>query len=273
MEGQDGQGQDGHIVWAPLGWPPGMHGFWSSSTDCSQKDRILPRPYVLDPSGWSYDLVPEPYATMPTITSHHAARLRTIFDKPLQGIWGANMGFDFAQDTAESGVPWPPVMEVDAGSAADVYPCRQGSARDFNGAVVDLNLYSGLTFWAMAWPGGRQSIRVQVNDWQTDPRGGYCSSSRSTDQGNCYNSFGKSFMLTDTFTQYTLAFSELRQDPSWGNPRGAKLTLDRGQIYSLNFLVALPGCTAEDSNANCAGASPPVAFDVWIDDLYFVNSP
>jgi hypothetical protein len=269
----DMEGEGGRIGWSPTeGWPSGQQaGFWSSSTDCTEKDRILPVPYFVDPFGWRYESVPRPYPTMPGVTSTSAVRLRTQSGKSLEAVWGANVGFDFAESSDLDGAaPWPPATSVDAGVSSIGEPCTNGSSRDFNGVPVDLSKYSGLTFWAMAWPGGRQSIRVQINDRHTDPRENYCSPSRSTDEHSCYDSFGKSFMLTDTFTQYSLDFSELRQD-GWGYRAGLE-PLDRGNVYSLNFLVPLPGCT-EDTKANCAGEPVPVAFDVWIDDLYFVNRP
>lgn len=260
----------GRIAWSPPGgWEPGLRaGFWTSSTDCSQGERILPEPYFVNPFGWSYDPVPEAHPTMPGVTSTHAAHLRTKFDQPLQNVWGANIGFDFAEEIdADGGASWPPAAGIDAGAPATGPSCRKGSSRDFNGATVDLSAYSGITFWAMASPYGRQAIRVQFNDVTTDPRGDLCAAPGSTVEEDCYNAFGQGFMLTDTFTQYRVDFSEAWQDPGWGYRSGA---LRIGDVYSLNFQVPLPGCTT-DNRANCAGAAPPVSFDVWIDDIYFVN--
>ena len=266
----DMEGQSGSIRWSPLGgWPSGQEpGFWASSTDCTEADRILPPPYFDVPSGWSYDLVPTPYQTMAGITSVQAAHLRTKFGQVLENVWGANMGFDFAEQTdADGGAAWPPATGVDAGTSADGKPCRQGSSRDFSGVEVDLSAYSGFTFWAMAEPDGRQSLRVQINDWYTDPRGGQCNEAN----GDCYNGYKKDLMLTSTFTQYRVDFSALQQDPSWGNGANG-VPLDLTRVYSVNFEVALPGCVT-DPKAVCAGGPAPVSFDVWIDDLYFVNRP
>jgi hypothetical protein len=265
----DMEGEGGRIGWPPPGGQ--LPGFWTSSTNCSQADRILPEPYFLPFSRWFYDAVPVPYATMPGVTSTHAARLRTKFNQPLQDVWGANMGFDFAEKTdADGGTLSAPATGLDAGSTVDGGACRPGSSRDFNGDLVDLGDYSGFTFWAMASPTGRQSIRVQVNDLHTDPRGGYCNTGPKGDD-DCYNGFGKALMLTDTWAQYRVDFSELEQDPNWTDSPNA-IGLDLGHVYSMNFLVALPGC-ALDTKANCAGGPAPVSFDVWIDDLYFVNRP
>jgi hypothetical protein len=276
----DMEGQGGRIAWSPRdGWPSGLQaGYWTSSTDCSDRDDILPAPYFVDPSGWSYDRLPKAHATMSGAISTNAVHLRTKMGKPLQGIWGANVGFDFAEaidvevgGAADGAVSGATASSGDAGGVSDGVLCTNGSSRDFNGVPVDLRAFSGLTFWAMAQSTGRQSIRVQINDPHTDPRANLCSSSRDTDKDNCYNSFGKAFMLTDTLTQYWLDFSELRQ-PNWGYRFGLD-PIDLQHVYSLNFLVALPGCADEKSEANCAGEPAPVSFDIWIDDLYFVNRP
>jgi hypothetical protein len=268
----DMEGAGGRIAWAPRGgWQPGQQpGFWTSSTDCTQAERIFPEPYFINPSGWSYVSV-DPHPTMPGPPSQHAAHLGTKHGQPLQGVWGANIGFDFTESpNADGGAPWYPVAGIDAGSSGDGQACRQGSSRDFPGVPVDLRTYSGITFWAKASAYGRQGIRVQLNDVHTDPRGQECNRAGLTDERDCYNGFGKGFMLTSEFTQYRLDFAEAKQTPGWApSPNGV---LDVGRVYSLNFEVPLPGCTT-DPNATCAGAPPLVSFDIWIDDIYFVNAP
>jgi len=271
MEGQGGR--VGRIAWAPPeGWA--SPGFWTSTTDCTQADRILPEPYFQPYGGWSYDRVPSPYQTMPGIPlSTHAAHLRTKFDKPLRDVWGANMGFDFAEmPSDDGGVTSPSGESLDGGASVDGKGCRQGSSRDFNGLLVDLSAYSGFTFWAMASPIGRQSIRVQINNKHTDPRGGECTYGAPGNEQDCYNGYGKALLLTSTFTQYWVAFSEMQQDPGWGY-RELPVPIEPGEgAFSMNFEVPLPGCVT-DEIANCAGGPASVSFDVWIDDLYFVNKP
>ena len=239
------------IKWSAPGKTPG---FWSTSTDCSQLDRILPEPFSVNPRGWSYSPVPT-HETRPGVTSTHAARLMTNPNKPpLVGIWGANMGFDFAEQTLMDGSsPWPPPACVDAGTLDEPFK-----------ASVDLTDYSGLTFWAMAEASGRQAIRVQVNDVSTDPRGGHCA--LGDPDNNCYNGFGIDLMLTNTFTQYSIYFSQLQQQPEWGH----RSKLELREIYGLNFQVNAPSC-ATDPNASCAGDPAPVSFVIWIDDVYYIN--
>ncbi len=257
----DMESQTGRIDWT---FPGTLPGIWSSSTDCTQEDRIVPEPYFFnnDRTQWTDYVRVSDYETMPHVVSHYALFLGTNPNtQPLAGLWGANIGFDFA-DMPDTG--------IDAGSAVDGSACRQGSARDFSGVAVDLGAYCGLAFWAKAAASGRQAIRVQINDRQTDPRGGQCNSGDpSADAGNCYNGFGKDIMLTDAFTQYRVDFSDLHQAPSWGY-RSVSGALDRANVYELNFEVELPSC-ATDPYANCAGDPAQVSFYIWIDDLYFVN--
>ncbi len=286
----DMEGSGGRIEWQPSkGWPAGQRpGFWSSSTSCAQASRILPEPFSVDPDGWAYATVPL-HETMPGVTSTHAAELRTKPGEPLVGVWlakekdwGANMGFDFADLTdGDAGPSQAPTVDAgadfsgeDAGgsateadSAVDGAACGQGAAPDPDGVTANLEGYCGITFWAKAAADGRQAIRVQFNDVNTDPRGNQCNPSDPTDVAYCYDGFGKALMLTDTFTQYWVDFSELQQEPSWGYHSGS-FTL--AKVYGLNFQVDLPSCL-NDPTANCVGIPAPVAFDIWIDDLYFVN--
>lgn len=280
----DMEGSGGRIEWQPPSG--GQPGFWSSSTSCAQVSRILPEPFSA--TAWTYETVPM-YETMPGVTSTHAAELRTKPGEPLVGVWsadplaavdwGANMGFDFAHRTdGDAGASQSPSWDADAelsgvdagGSGTDVDPAPDGAAcvqaaPDPDGVTARLDRYCGITFWAKAAADGRQAIRVQFNDVNTDLRGGQCSP--SDPKTKCYNGFGKALMLTDTFTQYQVDFSELRQEPSWGNhPSG----FNTASVYGMNFQVDLPSCLS-DSTANCVGNPAPVAFDIWIDDLYFVN--
>jgi|SRR5450631_1164877 len=262
----DMEGTSGLIEWTS---PPGMTpGFWWSATDCTESDRISPLPFFVNPYGWSYAALPIPHETFPGIASTHAARLRTI--SPLTGVWGANMGIDFAELPALAGGPiWPPPMGVDAAAPADGQPCIQGTSRDFNGGPVDLSSYSGITFWGMATMTGARTVRVQLNDRNTDPRGGICNPADPSNESNCYNGFRVEVAMTDSLTQYTVDLSSLQQDPSWGY-RPDPDVLDLQHVYAMSFEVDLPNCSVS-SNAKCAGGSPSVAFDFWIDDLYFVN--
>jgi hypothetical protein len=269
----DMEGTDGRIKWLPsTGWPSDrVPGRWSSATDCAQAKNIVPEPPPADSPGtssWDYDSLPS-YPTMPGVTSTRAAHLRTRLGQPLSGVWGANIGFDFAELLGlDAGSPGQ-AGDQDAGTSPDGAGCRQGSSRDFSGAEVDLRGYSGVSFWAKAASTGRQVIRVQFNDAQTDPRGNICASPGGSET-DCYNGFGKNIMLTDEPTQYWIDFSELRQG-IWQEHQ-ATLSPAWDRVYSMNFEVPLPGCNT-DTKASCAGPKAEVSFDLWIDDLYFYVNP
>jgi hypothetical protein len=256
----DMEGTGSLIEWVP---PPGATaGAWFTATDCAQHDRIDP-PFA--PGGsetWSYAVLPTPQQTMPGIVSTHATRLRTT--APLVGIWGANVGVLFASPEVDGGAG-----PVDAG-----FPTNDAGAcitppNDYPNPPVDLTGYQGVTFWARAESPGGRAMRVQFNDVNTDPRGGMCQETdTSSSDDYCYNSFGVLIELTDTFRQYTLDFSKFTQKGGWGyHPPGG---IDWSRVFELNFQMDLPSCTASAS-AMCPGGAPELSFDIWIDDLYFVN--
>jgi hypothetical protein len=133
---------------------------------------------------------------------------------------------------------------------------------------VDLSSYSGITFWAMGDPAGARTIQVMFTDAHTDPRGGICNYVDSNSPDYCYNGFATTIALTDTFARYTVDFASLKQNPSWGY-RPDPDVFDVQHVYELIFQIDAPICY---QNEMCVGgAPPPVTFDFWIDDLYFVN--
>lgn len=257
------------IEWPP---PPGMvHGIWTAITDCTEANDISPLPYFIDPNGWSFARLSPTQETFPNVVSTQAAHLSTPA-APLFDIWGASMGFDMAElPNADGGEVWPP-SGLDAG-APPGSPCRQGQAADFDGGTVDLTGYSGITFWAMADPKkGATNLVVVFFDRSNDPRGGICNATNPTDTSQCYNGFTVTIPLDATFTRYTVDFSSLQQDPSWGY-RPSPDVIDLNHVYGLHFEI--PAWTCQ-SNEMCAGGMSqapfvPVTFDLWVDDIYFVN--
>jgi hypothetical protein len=247
------------IEWTASGL---ARGSWWTSTDCTAAHDIAPVATAVDPGGWAFAALPAPHPTMPGVTSARAARLRTT--APLMGIWGANMGFNAAErpgaDASAISATAP-----DGGTLIDPEGCPV--TVDWNAVEADLGAYSGITFWAMADPAGTQTIRVAVDDVNTDPRGGVCDATTPGSSADCYNSFAASLNLTDTFTQYTIDFASLQQDPSWGYHPSPDV-VDTRNVFQLSFRVDLPPCT---TYGMCAGGSPSVTFDFWIDDLYLIN--
>lgn len=265
----DMEGAGRLIEWTP---PPGAApGFWWSTTDCTEVDRISPVPSWADSGGWSYAALPAPYETFAGIVSSRAARLRTT--SPLVGIWGATLGLTFAGlPSADGGTFSSPEMvdAGDAGASTNGQPCIQPAGESFNGVPIDLSAYSGITFWGMADPAGEKTIVVKFVDRNTDPRGGVCNAGDPSNDGSCYNGFSVGVALTATFKQYTIDFSDLTQNPSWGyHPESG--VLDLQHVFDLNFEVDLPSCSSNGVSMCAGGNMPAVSFDFWIDDLYFVN--
>ncbi len=83
-------------------------------------------------------------------------------------------------------------------------------------------------------------LRLKVGDVGTVPEAGICK--------NCYNDFGRDVLLTEEWARIETPFSEMRQEPYWGEPRPG---LDTARIYQLQWQVKEPGAE----------------FDIWIDDV------
>jgi hypothetical protein len=216
--------------------PAGASARWLTSTDHAQYSSLFPAPCT----PWSYAPVPIPYETFPGITSTHAARLRTV--QPLgNGAFGATLGLPFGVQ----------------GDVADPRNCTPPDAGFRPLTPADLSAYKGITFWAKATQTpGTSTVYVQLEDNVTSPSGGVCVDSDGG-TSKCFDGFGVTLNLTDTFTQYTIDFSALAQ-AGWGLPSVSGAP-DLKQVYLLIFDVDMP-----------SGASS-LTFDLWIDDLYFVN--
>jgi hypothetical protein len=249
----DMEGPSGLVEWIP---PLGNPGAWSSYTD-TQCDRILPVP-VYAGGTWSYEPVPVPYQTFPGITSATAARLRTT--SPLINQFGAGIGFDFADLT-----PYDAIAAKVTPACIAFYLYK----RDTPAVTVDLTAYKGISFWGMASPGaGTARVYLAIRDNQTDPRGGFCVPNLTSNLA-CDSVSRFPIDLTSTFTQYTVDFSQLTRGLGWGY-HATPDVLDLEKVYALEFGVENPGGVCPSTSV-CAGPPPSLTFDIWIDDLYFVN--
>lgn len=108
----------------------------------------------------------------------------------------------------------------------------------------DASRYQGVTFFAKRGPGGAARLRVRFPDKYTDPSGKKCK--------DCYNDFHVDIELTDQWKRYDIAFSTLRQEEGWGDPRPEHVATKK--LYALQFVPAGPG-----------------AFDFWLDELSFAG--
>lgn len=251
----DMEGTSGRIEWTPEdGEPDTLPGRWVSYAD-KQCENLEPVPEWAPDGAWSYAELPEEHETMEGATSTHAARLRTA--AALENTWGAGMGFQFSE----------PPLGSDATRVTR--PCTEGTQQDLDypAVAVDLSRFSGLVLWGMARKAaGSTRLLVQFQDVNTDPRGKVCPVAEST--AECYNGFGVVLELGDEYTRYTVNFADLTQDPTWGY-RPEPSVMDRERVYGLVFQMDTPG-------GACAPPivcipPPELSFDVWIDDLYFVE--
>jgi len=112
-------------------------------------------------------------------------------------------------------------------------------------AAYDASRYAGVTFFARRSPGTSARVRVHFPDWNTDPDGAICR--------ECFNDFGADITVTEQWTQYTLRFESLEQLPGWGSPRPQHV--DSSRLFGIQFRVV----------------DRDVPFDVWIDDLAFIE--
>lgn len=92
--------------------------------------------------------------------------------------------------------------------------------------AYDLSCCEGVSFWGKKTGDGISNVRLKVGDWQTDPAGGSCK--------ECYNDFGADFSFTDEWQEFSIKFSEMKQEPYWGEP---KVSIDTAAIYQLQWQV------------------------------------
>jgi hypothetical protein len=107
--------------------------------------------------------------------------------------------------------------------------------------------YKGIAFLAKAGPNATTHLRFSVPDINTDKDMKVCT--------ECFNDFGIPVDLTEEWTRYEVPFSELKQEPGWGNPRPP--AVDATKLSALQWQVAAPG----------------TVFDIWIDDVTFIGCP
>lgn len=251
----DMEGSSGMLEWAS---PPGtVAGSWFSyADDC---DDVSPVPTFAGGS-WSYAALPAPYETLPGVTSRQATRFRTT--APLVNRYGAGIQVNFALPLTDGATATPPAPSCAPGFNIDLFTPVQ---------PVDLTAYRGLTFWARAVPGAGMATQLAVimQDVNTDPRGGICDPTMGSAEA-CYNGYRLAIDLTDTFVRYSIDFASLQQEIGWGHRPNPSI-LDQSQVIQLDFEVDTPGGSCAGIANICAGDPPSLTFEVWIDDLYFIN--
>jgi hypothetical protein len=107
--------------------------------------------------------------------------------------------------------------------------------------------YKGVAFLAKVGPDATTHVRFTLPDVNTDKDSKICT--------ECFNDFGIGVDLTTEWTRFEIPFSELTQEPGWGNPRPP--AVDTTKLLGLQWQVSAPG----------------TVFDIWIDDVTFIGCP
>ena len=108
-------------------------------------------------------------------------------------------------------------------------------------STYDASAFQGVRFF------GRSAIAtalitIQIPTTQTDPRGGLCGN-------DCYHNFAVQRSFTTEWSDFVIYFSDFEQDLTV-----TTTTIDRAHLYGVEFLT-----------------QPQVPFDVWVDDVAFIE--
>jgi hypothetical protein len=183
---------------APPSTSPGE--WFEYVTPASGSSTIAPTPFA-------YTALSSPHATMPGVSSAHAAHV-TCSIAASNGV--CQMGFTIAG-------------------------AENGGA--FVKAPVDLTGYAGITFWGRS--DTSSTVDVQFPDVDTDPAGGRCGQDdASADQ--CYDHYEQPASFAPQWQQFTVYFGGLHQAGApfaWGYTP-ASGSFDPSQVYGMQFSVA-----------------------------------
>ena len=111
-------------------------------------------------------------------------------------------------------------------------------------AAYDVSCCKGVSFWAKKAGTGTGNVRFKMGDANTTPEGGSCK--------QCFNDFGADLALTDEWKKYEYSFSDMKQEPGWGDQHPA---IDAARVYQLQWQVKEAGAD----------------FDIWVDQVELVG--
>jgi hypothetical protein len=115
-------------------------------------------------------------------------------------------------------------------------------------ATFDGTAYSGFVFWGRIGSGTTDgTVRFLVPDANTDPSGGICTS--------CSDYLGENLTFTTSWQMFTVKYTDLSQI-GFGLPK--ETSLEASKLFGVQLQVTTKAPAGE-------------AFDVWIDDLYFIK--
>lgn len=249
--------------------PPLTPGYWYNSGanyladagDGGSPDMSTP------PQGsFVFSALPTPTTTLNCKASAHAARQFCT----LNGLYDTcGVGFEFAQEPDPDAAAAIPSGSSDAaaGDAGDAGPPIPRVTIPF-----DISRYKGITFWGMTTTpdptAGSLQVKVQFPDTDTDPRGEVCNGGGG-DISQCYNSYGADLSFTTSWQQFTVLLDPgdgggppdggIALDPTFGYQQARWLP---AQVYGINW---------QGQKNTTPDSGPPLAIDIWIDDVYFLE--
>ena len=109
----------------------------------------------------------------------------------------------------------------------------------------DASAYCGLHFFGRVGAGASSEVTLRVPDKNSHPDGGVCGSV----QMPCYLHYQKQYSFALAWKEYTVLFTDLTRS-------GWPVSFDVSAIYGVEF-----------------GLSPNTKFELWIDDISFLNKP
>lgn len=112
-------------------------------------------------------------------------------------------------------------------------------------ALYDASKYKGVAFWAKRGPGSYNKVRFKVPDVSTHEAGGVCR--------DCFNDFGATLILTESWQRFVFPWRKLKQLPDWGSPRPHMIK--PAKLFGMQWQVNQPGAS----------------FDIWVDDVEFIG--
>lgn len=209
-----------------------------------------------------FTALPSSTKTLDCKASAHAARQSCV----LNGLYDTcGVGFEFAQVPVGDG--GAPAGNAGAGGAGD-----GGASVPRTTVPFDISRYKAITFWGMTTTpdsSGSLLVKVSLPDTDTDPRGEVCNGGGGN-TSKCYNSYAAYVKFTTSWQQFTIQLNAggdggvapndgISIDPTWGYQQAQWLPT---QVYGINW-------QAQRNIAPDAGA--PLATDIWVDDVYFVQ--
>lgn len=193
----------------------------------------------------------------PLLIDDMEATFGHINDGCRNGFWFTyNDGVDAGAQQPPPGLTFLPTTLVPPRGASTMAARTSGSGHAFAGLGLNFNsppagvtrtydasAYAGITFFAM----GSGIVSVLFPDRDTDPSGLVCA---TVDRAQCNDHFGKTIALTSAWQQYTVLFTDLRQQGFGYPPPGG---FDKSAVFGVLWQ-----------------ATGSASFDIWIDDLAFV---